>query len=197
MGLEIAQEEQDTLRILILRGRLDADTAADLELAVQDLLTSGARDFLIDLEGVSYVSSAGLRVMLALAKQLEGSKGRLRLCAIGPAVMQVFDVAGFSKLFVIVKDRAAATQGPGKQSALAAPSVAQLAARILRSTLATPPRSAQAEPLARAAAQILGVRQAGVGSAAKTAAVPVAISVDRPKPGVLGKLRGVFGGKKA
>src|SRR5438445_3611091 len=108
MGLEIGQEQEGELRILALRGRLDTDTAADLELIAQDLTTAGARDFLIDLAGVGYVSSAGLRVLLALAKQLDGIKGRMRLCGLNPAVSQVFEVAGFARLFTILKDRASA-----------------------------------------------------------------------------------------
>ncbi len=95
MGLEIAQELEGAVRILALRGRLDTDTSADLELAMQDLLGAGERVFLIDLREVGYVSSAGLRVLLAVAKKLEGSKGSMRLCGLNPAVAQVFDVAGF------------------------------------------------------------------------------------------------------
>ncbi|MEP6940708.1 MAG: STAS domain-containing protein [Rudaea sp.] len=201
MGLEIAQEQQDALRILALRGRLDTDTSADLELAVQDLLAAGARDFLIDLGEVSYVSSAGLRVLLALAKQLEGSKGRLRLCALGPAVLQVFEVAGFSKLFVILKDRAAATAGADKPAAPPQPSLAQQVTRILRVGMLAPAHTSQAAALARDTAQLLGVRHATNAAAASRAAsaVPAAQPAGPPSgatnAGVLGKLRGVFGKK--
>ena len=201
MGLEIAQEQQDDLRILALRGRLDTDTSADLELAVQDLLGAGARDFLIDLGEVSYVSSAGLRVLLALAKQLEGSKGRLRLCALGPAVQQVFEVAGFSKLFAILKDRATATATAGKPGAPAPPSVAQRVTRILRVGMLAPAHTSQAATLARDVAQLLGVRHpTAAASASRMASAPPAVPAAASPPstanaGVLGKLRGVFGKK--
>ena len=198
MGLEIGQEQQDALRILALRGRLDTETSADLELAVQDLLATGARDFLIDLGAVSYVSSAGLRVLLALAKQLEGSKGRLRLCALSPAVYQVFEVAGFSKLFAILKDRSVAVGASAKQTpAPAVPTLAQHAARILRVQAPTLARSATAAALAREASQVLGVRQA-VAAPARSAAVgraPESAATGASKSGVFGKLRGVFGKK--
>jgi anti-anti-sigma factor len=200
MGLDIAQEQQDALRILALRGRLDTDTSADLELAVQDLLAAGARDFLIDLREVSYVSSAGLRVLLALAKQLEGSKGRLRLCALSPAVNQVFEVAGFSKLFAILKDRSAAFgAGGGKPTPPPVSTLAQNVARILRVGAPNPVRSTIAAALAREASQLLGVRQAAV-LATPARSVPVVsasapLAGEEPKSGVLGKLRGVFGKK--
>jgi len=202
VGLDIAQEQQDALRILALRGRLDTDTSADLELAVQDLLAAGARDFLIDLGEVSYVSSAGLRVLLALAKQLEGSRGRLRLCALSPAVYQVFEVAGFSKLFAILKDRSAAIgAGAPKQTPPPVPTLAQQVARILRVGPPNPARSTAAAALAREASQLLGVRQAAVAAAGPARAAPVAAALPAAappaaaKPGMLGKLRGVFGKK--
>ena len=145
------------------------------------------------------VSSAGLRVLLALAKQLEGSKGRLRLCALGPAVQQVFEVAGFSKLFVILKDRATATAG--KPAAPAPPSIAQRVTRILRVGMLAPAHTSQAAALARDVAQLLGVRNpTAAASASRMASAPPAVPAAAAPPatakaGVLGKLRGVFGKK--
>lgn len=107
MALEIADERVGDVLVLDLSGRLDTDTSADLELAVQDLLETGARDFVINLAGVGYVSSAGLRVLLMLGKGVDG-KGSLRLAGLNPTVRQVFDVAGFTQLFTILPDREAA-----------------------------------------------------------------------------------------
>src|SRR6185369_17648506 len=108
MAFAIQQEQQGAVRILALSGRLDTETSADLELALADLQAAGATHFLIDMADIGYVSSAGLRVLLSLAKQLDGGKGSLRLCGLNAAVTQVFDVAGFSKLFAIFPDRVAA-----------------------------------------------------------------------------------------
>lgn len=114
MAIDIQQEDVDGTRILALTGRLDTETSADVELTLQDLLAAGERNFLIDMSGVGYVSSAGLRVLLATAKQLEGGKGSLRLCSLNASVKQVFDVAGFSKLFSIFPNRDAALSGAPK-----------------------------------------------------------------------------------
>lgn len=201
MGLEITQETEGDLRILALRGRLDTDTAADLELIAQDLTAAGARDFLIDLTEVGYVSSAGLRVLLALAKQLEGNKGRLRLCGLNPAVSQVFEVAGFTRLFAISKDRATALAASAKAAPAvrAEPTLADHAARILRIIGKPVKKTAQTAALAAEAAQLLGVkpRLASAGASMRTSAAPVASAEpgDDAKPGVLGKLRGIFGKK--
>ena len=110
MSLEIKDELVGEIRVLALEGRLDTDTSADLELAVQDFLQEGSSDFVIDLQGVGYVSSAGLRVLLALAKSLEG-KGRLRLCALNQTVRQVFDVDAGVQVDSAGGDSAAAVAG--------------------------------------------------------------------------------------
>jgi len=207
MSIEIRQEEAGDFRVLALAGRLDTETSADLELALQDLQAAGATRFLIDLSEISYVSSAGLRVLLALAKQLEGGRGTLRLCGLNDAVKQVFDVAGFSRMFAIFANRTAALGGP-PAGAAAAPlaGLAKRAAKLLGapdSTAAPAPASAD---LARAAAALLGVET--------SKSAPAKVSADKPKrqesaapaapekqapadqPGVLGKVRSLFGGKK-
>jgi len=219
MAIEIKQEEQGPFKVLALAGRLDTETAVDVELALQDLLGVGERQFIIDLGGIGYVSSAGLRVLLSLAKQLDGGKGTLRLCGLNASVKQVFDVAGFSKLFTIFPDRASATKslpssatqafkaaqaaqaGPPKPEAI----LAQKAAALLGLSNKPVPVYPQAAELARSAALLLGVKPAPV--AAKTAAPakatpapapkpPKAAQAPAAKPGMLDKLRGLFGGKR-
>jgi anti-anti-sigma factor len=201
VAIEIQQEQQGATRILALSGRLDTDTSADVELTLQDLLAAGERNFLIDLTGIGYVSSAGLRVLLATAKQLEGGKGSLRLCGLNPSVKQVFDVAGFSKLFALFPDRAAALGEPAKAMK---PEVvlAQKVATLLgvKSTSEAPhPKAAE---LAKIATQLLGLKPI-VGAAGKSVPSPprpAAKSPPKPKEGtpeagVIGKIRGIFGGK--
>jgi anti-anti-sigma factor len=107
VSLEIADEKVGEVRVLALQGRLDTETSSDLELAMQDILQTGERQFVLDLSGIGYVSSSGLRVLLMLAKSVDGN-GRLCLAGLNATVRQVFDVAGFTPLFAIVADRAAA-----------------------------------------------------------------------------------------
>jgi anti-anti-sigma factor len=217
MAIEIQQEQQDSLRVLTLSGRLDTETAVDVELALQDLLGAGERQFLIDLSGIGYVSSAGLRVLLGLAKQLDGGKGSLRLCGLNPSVTQVFDVAGFSKLFAIFPDRVAATRSMPQAKAEAVPppkfdgGLAQKVATLwgINGASASAPHP-QAAELARIAAQLLGMKAALAAKAGVTKPAPSSPKVapapnlaaasapaQAPVPavGVLGKLRGLFGRK--
>jgi len=220
MAIEIRQEEVGEVRVLALAGRLDTETSADLELALQDLQGAGAAHFVIDLGDIGYVSSAGLRVLLALAKQLDGGRGSLKLCALNEAVGQVFDVAGFSRMFAIFPDRdaalgaaapAAPAPAPAKAPAKAQePGLAQRAASLLgagESAASSDPSSAA---LAGSAAQLLGVEKAAKTGAepAKPKPAPKAKAAPppaRPKPqpdaagaapSVLGKFRNLFGNKK-
>jgi anti-sigma B factor antagonist len=211
MAFAIQQEQQGAVRILALSGRLDTETSADLELALQDLQAAGATHFLIDMADIGYVSSAGLRVLLALAKQLDGGRGSLRLCELNAAVTQVFDVAGFSKLFLIYPTRAAALAGHA--GAKPDPGLAKSVADLIGAGESSGAASPESADLAKAAAQLLAGGK-GEGAARKPAepAKPKAPVTAEPKrsspsaapksapadgtPGVLGKLKNLFGGKR-
>jgi len=211
MAFAIQQDQQGAVRILALSGRLDTETSADLELALQDLQAAGATHFLIDMADIGYVSSAGLRVLLALAKQLDGGRGSLRLCELNAAVTQVFDVAGFSKLFLIYPTRAAALAGHAE--AKPDPGLARSVADLIGAPESTGAASPESVELARAAAQLLSDGK-GEGAARKSAdAAKPKAPVPQPKPaaspspapnaapaegapGVLGKLKNLFGGKR-
>jgi anti-sigma B factor antagonist len=213
MTIEIRQEDQGDFRVLALAGRLDTETSADLELALQDLQAAGATRYVIDLAGIGYVSSAGLRVLLALAKQLDGGRGVLRLCALSDPVKQVFDVAGFSRMFAIFPDRdtalGAATPGLPAGAAKAADSgLAKHAASLLGAGDGSGAPSSESAELARAAAQLLGAGKNG-GDAQKSkpvanpkpASAPAEPSASpkpkspEPQAGLLGKMRNLFGKK--
>jgi len=156
---------------------------------------------------IGYVSSAGLRVLLALAKQLEGGRGALKLCTLNDSVKQVFDVAGFSRLFAIFPDRAAAL-GAAAPAAKARPrdDLARRAAGLLGAgEPAAGSTDPDAERLARAAAQLLGADKPAA-KAAPAPAKPKAAAKAEPAPakpapepadppGVLGKFRSLFGKK--
>jgi anti-anti-sigma factor len=195
VAIEIEQEQVGSVRVLALNGRLDTETAVDVELALQDLVAAGEREYVIDLSGISYVSSAGLRVLLSLAKLLDGGKGSLRLCGLNAAVTQVFDVAGFSKLFAIFPDRAAAL--PKVAQGRADFSLGQKVAKLMGvKPSPTAPNPATAE-LARSVALLLGIKQPK--PAAKPA--PQSRPITAPNPvvvitGFFAKLRGKFGGKR-
>ncbi|HET7745960.1 MAG TPA: STAS domain-containing protein [Vicinamibacteria bacterium] len=103
--MEIREDRQDGVLVIAPGGRLDVTSSTDLERRLLDHLGKGETRFVVDLEGVEYISSAGLRVLLFLAKKLKERSGRVALCALGPAVRQVFDLAGLLPIFAVEPSR--------------------------------------------------------------------------------------------
>ncbi len=157
--MDIASENHGQVLLLRPEGRLDTETAGDLELALHDAFESGRRHFVLDLARISYVSSAGLRVLLALAKKLDGEIGSLRLAALNASVKQVFDIAGFTTLFDIrANHKVALDKHPfAVDAATAAQSVGSLAAQLLGAAGTAVASSSEQKATADAAARLLGL----------------------------------------
>lgn len=117
MPLEIRESREAEVLVLELIGRLDTKTSGALEKSVAANLGAGQRRFILDLAGMEYVSSAGLRIFLVLAKKVSGGPGGLALCGLSPQVKEVFDIAGFTRLFTLAATRAEALAGGGKPAA--------------------------------------------------------------------------------
>jgi stage II sporulation protein AA (anti-sigma F factor antagonist) len=106
--MQIEQASIGAVRVLAPIGRIDTTTSAAVEEALHTTVDDGGRELVVDLEGVDYISSAGLRVFLVLAKRLRNEHGRLVLCGMPEPVRQVFHLAGFLPLFEIERTRQAA-----------------------------------------------------------------------------------------
>ena len=87
--------------VLSVRGRMDATAAPEFDRHLAGLMASGDTVFVIDLEGLEYISSAGVRSILVLAKNLKSRSGRFFLAAAPPPVMKVFKMSGFEAIIPI------------------------------------------------------------------------------------------------
>ncbi len=85
----------DELQILRPQGRLDGDSSPELTRQALDMIEHGNRRLLLDLRDLYYVSSAGLRAALAIAKRMSAAGGRLAVSSMSPQVAEVFDISGF------------------------------------------------------------------------------------------------------
>jgi anti-anti-sigma factor len=97
--------------VVIPEGRLDFGSAAGFEKQLEQALaaTTGARTSLvIDCAGLEYVSSAGLRSFLLAARGAQRANVQFALCALQPAVREVLDLSGFSRIMTVHADRATA-----------------------------------------------------------------------------------------
>jgi anti-sigma B factor antagonist len=97
--MDIREERRAGILIVAASGRVDSNTSSAFETSV--LAHAREPRLLVDLAGVEYISSAGLRVFLMLARKVKDAGGRLALCGMGASVRQVFDLAGFTALFAV------------------------------------------------------------------------------------------------
>ena len=81
---------------LALEGRLDTTTAPQLEAEINSSI-EGVTDLVLDFEKLEYISSAGLRVILAAQKTMKG-QGTLVIRHANETLMEVFDITGFSDI---------------------------------------------------------------------------------------------------
>ena len=84
---------------LMPEGRLDTTTAPEAECVVKEVLP-GATELVFDLEKLEYISSAGLRVLLASQKAMS-AQGAMRVIHVNETIMEIFDVTGFSDILTI------------------------------------------------------------------------------------------------
>jgi serine/threonine-protein kinase RsbW len=72
---------------------------------VRTAVGAGTRNMLLDMAGVTFLSSSGLRALLLVRKELLANGGELRLCELQPQVYEVFTITGFTQVFAIHRTR--------------------------------------------------------------------------------------------
>lgn len=98
-------------RVVTLAGRLDSVSAAGAEAAIVAEIRDGATRLVLDCAGLTYVSSAGLRVFLVVAKRMKEIGGRVALAGLAPPVKEVFAISGFLQILTVCDDRETALAG--------------------------------------------------------------------------------------
>jgi anti-sigma B factor antagonist len=99
--MEIIEKKIGSVSIVALGGRLDAYASNDFEQKLNALVDAGEACLVVSLERLDYISSSGLRILLASLKKVRKREGDIKLACMKPHVKEVFDVAGFSQLFSI------------------------------------------------------------------------------------------------
>ena len=84
---------------IALAGRLDTNTAPDLELELKGAI-GDVKELVFDMEKLEYVSSAGLRVLL-YAQKVMSRQGEMKVCHVNEMIMEVFDITGFTEILTI------------------------------------------------------------------------------------------------
>lgn len=111
--MDIRKETIEGVTVLTPVGRVDSNSAREVEDALLPLFDAG-QPVLVDFAELSYISSAGLRVLLLAARRSKATGLPLSLAGMSKPVDEVFKISGFAKLFQIHADRAAALATHGK-----------------------------------------------------------------------------------
>ena len=98
--LNVNKTVENQTALVSLEGRLDTVTAPELEKELQALLP-GLTELKLDFAKLDYISSAGLRVLLS-AQKIMNKQGEMTLTNVNEAVMEIFEVTGFTDILTIV-----------------------------------------------------------------------------------------------
>lgn len=102
--LSVEEARHGSLVVVSVKGRVDHHSANDFQAAVAPALArcaTGGDALVIDLAGMDYISSAGLRVFMIMARECKARQGRIVLAAMQPLVREIFDISKFTLLFEI------------------------------------------------------------------------------------------------
>ena len=109
--MNVKVETEGDVVVVRPMGKMDAITAPPMQDAIDEVLAENPAHVILDLSEVPYVSSAGLRVFLRVAKAAKGTSS-LAVCHLHENVRQVFELAGFDKIMTLCDDLAAAKACP-------------------------------------------------------------------------------------
>lgn len=104
------QEIQDNVLILRISGRLDSLSSQEIEQSIARLIAEGQARILLDFTRVDYLSSAGMRMILATFKKIQGISGQMALCSVGDGVMNILKMSGFDELLHVYSTKKEAMQ---------------------------------------------------------------------------------------
>jgi len=99
--MDIQDKHVNNITILTLNGDIDALSAPAVTEYINGLVAKGNINLIVDLSGVGYTSSAGLRLLLGAVKETRMQGGDLRLSAVQPGVLKVLNLSGFTNILKI------------------------------------------------------------------------------------------------
>ena len=104
-SLAVPSLEQDDAVVLCPTGRVDGTNVTILQSAVRQRLEAGQTNLVFDLVDLNYISSAGLRVLLMAARDLQAQGGKALFCNLSEQIRQVFEITGFDKILSVHGNR--------------------------------------------------------------------------------------------
>jgi anti-anti-sigma factor len=107
-SMNIGTRQTGDVLVVDLAGRLDSATAGSAYDQLVGLAKGDAKKIVLNLDKLQYISSAGLRAILTMAKLVQTARGEIRICNVLPVVKEALETSGFNSLIRILDDEKAA-----------------------------------------------------------------------------------------
>ena len=107
-GIDIQWERKNGVLVAALAGRVDGGNAEEFQRLMESGIEPGDQALILDFEHLSFISSAGLRVSLILAKRFNEPGKQFGICTLSGPVHEVITISGFDKMIAVYESRAAA-----------------------------------------------------------------------------------------
>jgi anti-anti-sigma factor len=106
--MHVQESKKGGVLVVAADGRLDGSAAEEFLGRLAAAIDGGESRILLDFSNLTYISSAGLRILLVTAKRLKEGNGQFAICGLSENVASVFKVSGFDAIIRIFPDEAAA-----------------------------------------------------------------------------------------
>lgn len=110
LGLDVS--ERDDYSVLAVTGEVDVATVPRLREQLHGLVAQGSKKIVVDLDGVDFLDSTGLGVLVGALKRVRSNEGDLYLVCNQPRIRKVFEVTGLTKVFTLFDSVDEAVAGP-------------------------------------------------------------------------------------
>ena len=94
-------KQKDGVLIAKPEGRIDGVNARDFHDALSEAIGTSNSAVIVDLADINYISSAGLRTFLLVAKTLQQRSAQFALCSLSKSIQEIFEISGFDKIIAI------------------------------------------------------------------------------------------------
>ena len=98
-NLSIETDNSQNISVMKVNGRVDSDTAPEFDNALSNLLNNNRNKIILNLQGVEFLSSAGLRAMVKVLKGAQSSGGDVRLAAVSQPIEVILRTVGMMQMF--------------------------------------------------------------------------------------------------
>ena len=105
---DVKWEREEGILIAVLSGRIDSNNAGELQSDLESGIDPGERALVLDFEHVSFISSAGLRVCLVIARKFNEPGKEFGICTLSDPISDVIAISGFDQIIAVHDSQAAA-----------------------------------------------------------------------------------------